>query len=395
MKSYNHLMEIYLTEDNYKLAVTNATRHKYGKKKKREQAQEYREKVDEYMPEILQYAEHYKNEHHTPILIYDGVRRKKRMIVVPTMREQIVHHMIVNVMKPIFQKGMYEHSYGSVPGRGAHLAKRRVEKWIRTGGRKIKYCLKMDIRKYFDSVPHDILKAKLAKIIHDEAFLQILDEVVDASPGDKGIPIGFYTSQWFANWYLEDLDHFIKEKLKAEYYIRYMDDMVIFGPNKRKLHKMQREIDRYLNDKLGLQMKSNWQVFLFDYVDGSGQRRGRDLDFMGFRFYRDKTLLRKALMIKACRKAKRIAKKDITTSYDARQMISYYGWFDITDTYGMYKRRIKPYVNYRHMTRLISNQQRRENLCGEESKTDVAQNQPQSTQHHQKNGTISEKTSCS
>jgi len=366
-------MEQYLSEDNYYLGVKNATRHKGGKKRKYRKARTVRDHAEELKDYYLEEARDFKNDKHTPKYIYDGIRRKQRAILVPTMREQIVHHMVVNVLKPIFMKGMYEHSYGSIPGRGAHMAKRRIEKWIARSDRDMKFVLKMDVKKYFDSIPHDILKAKLAKIIHDEAFLAILFEIVDATDTDRGIPIGFYTSQWFANWYLTELDHYIKEELHVKYYVRYTDDMVIFGGNKRELHEIRRKIEAYLNDRLGLQMKENWQVYLFDYVKADGTHVGRDLDFMGFRFYRDRTILRKSIMLKATRKARRIAKKPIKTVHDCRQMLSYLGWIDCTNTYAMYKKHIKPYVSFQYLKRRESAYQKRinkeEKLCGMKSKT--------------------------
>ena len=364
MKSYNHLMEEYLSEENYRLAVRNATKHKGGKKRKYRKARFFRDHVDELMPELLDYAEHFRNEEHTPKEIYDGIRRKCRHIIVPSMREQVVHHMVVNVLKPIFLKGMYEHSYGSLPNRGATRGRGRkkgtrggketIEKWIRKDKKGMKYCLKMDIRKYFDSIPHEILKAKLAALIHDRAFLAILFEIVDAMPDGRGIPIGFYTSQWFANWYLSGLDHYIKEQLHARHYIRYMDDMVIFGGNKKELHRIRNEIERYLNEELGLEMKGNWQVFLFHYVRKNGKETGRFLDFMGFRFYRNRTTMRRSIMLKAARKAKRIGRKGRRkTIYDCKQMLSYLGWIDAADVYGMYRKRIKPYVNFQELRRRV------------------------------------------
>ena len=281
--------------------------------------------------------------------------------------------MVVNVLKPIFMKGMYEHSYGSIPDRGAHLAKKYIKKWIKNGGKDVKYVLKMDIKKYFDSIPHDILKQKLAKLIHDKTFLKILYEIVDAVDGNTGIPLGFYTSQWIANWYLTDLDHYIKETLGAKYYVRYMDDMVIFGRSKKVLHEYRRLIEAYLNKNLGLRLKENWQVYLFHYVKSDGTEIGRDVDFMGFRFYRNRITLRKSIMLKATRKAKRVWHKPRTTVHDARQMLSYLGWLDTTDTYNMYLTHIKPYIRFRILKRRMSVYQlhinKEDELCGKKSKT--------------------------
>lgn len=342
MKSYNHLWEYYLSDENIDLAIKNASLGKHDRKS-------VKRRLDDpnFKAEIKAYAAHFKNKRHKPKEIYDGIQRKKRTIIVPSFDEQVVHHMVVNVLKPIFYHGMYEHSYGSLPNRGSHKGKKTIEKWIRKGGKNCKYCLKMDIRKYFDSIPHDIYLAKLRKIIHDDKFMAVLEEITAATP--KGIPLGFYTSQWTANWYLQGLDHFIKEDLQAVYYIRYMDDMVIFGPNKKALHRMRVRIEEYLNNELGLELKQNWQVFRFEY-----NGRFRFLDFMGFRFYRNRTTLRRNIMHKATRKAKRIYKADKITVYAARQMLSYLGWIKHTATYGMYLEWVKPYVSFQQLKRKVA-----------------------------------------
>jgi retron-type reverse transcriptase len=343
MKSYKHLYDVLLSEDNRRAGIKAAKQSKRIRRIIKE-----RNLPDERLL-ILSYdwISNFQNRDHTPIHIYDGITQKERTIIVPTLEELIVQHCVVNAMKPMFMKGMYEHSYASLPKRGAHKGKRVIEKWIRNDPRGTKYVLKMDIHHFFDSVPHDILKAKLKKYVHDEQMLALLYEIIDVT--DAGIPLGFYTSQWFSNWYLQELDHYIKETLHAEYYIRYMDDMVIFGRNKKALHRIRQAICDFLKEKLDLELKGNWQVFLFDW-----HKKGRDLDFMGFRFYRDRTTLRRTIMLKATRKARRISKKEHPTIYDIRQMMSYLGWIDCTDTYYMYENWIKPFVSFSRMKRYIS-----------------------------------------
>lgn len=362
MKSYSHLMEVYLSDENYYAAIKTATRKKKGKTRNRI-AKQYREHAEEYKPALLEYAAHFKNRAHVPKYINDGIRQKRRAIIVPYIDETIIHHMIVNVIKPIWMSSFYEHSYGSIPGRGPHIAKKRLEKWIRNGGRSVKYCLKMDVRQFFPSIPHDRLIAMLAKQIRDERFLEILVEIVNAT--ETGIPLGFYTSQWIANWYLTPLDRYIKETLGARYYMRYMDDLVVFGPNKRRLHEMRKQIDAFLHEELGLALKDDWQVFLFDYVAKDGTHRGRFLDYMGFRFYRDRTTLRRSILLRATRKARRIRKKIRPTVYDCRQMLSYLGYIDCTDTYNVYRKRIKPHVSFRKLRKQIGRYERSKNHVGE------------------------------
>ncbi len=354
MKSYNHLWEQFVSEENIELAISNSS---LGKRNRRD-VKEYCEFPEVFVPAIRRYAEDFKNCHHVPKEINDGISRKRRTIIVPWYKEQVIHHMLVNCLKPIFLKGMYEHSYGSIPDKGVHSAKKQIEAWIKHDPKNVKYYLKMDVKKYFNSIPHDILKRKLKERIRDERFLSVLLEVIDAT--ETGIPIGFYTSQWLANWYLTGLDHYIKEDLKAVHYVRYMDDMVVFGANKRKLHKIQKSIQAYLETELGLTLKENWQVERFSYTGPDGKDKGRDLDFMGFRFYRNRTVLRRAILLKASRKARRIGKKGFATIHDCRQMLSYKGWFGCTDTYQIYQQRIKPYVDMRKLRKKVGRYDRAE-----------------------------------
>lgn len=342
MKSYNHLWEKFISDENIELAIKNASK---GKKNRAS----VRRRLDNpnLKKEIIYYANHFKNRQHKPQEIYDGIQRKRRTIIVPSFDEQVIHHMVVNTLKPVFMHGMYKHSYGSIPKRGGLKGKKAIERFIRKHPKDCRYVLKMDVRKYFDSIPHNIMLDGLKKIIHDARFMAVLEEIISVIP--NGLPLGFYTSQWLANWYLQGLDHYIKEQLHAVFYIRYMDDMVVFGSNKKQLHKMRNYIEEYLYN-LGLGLKNNWQVFKFDY-DG----KYRFLDFMGFRFYRNRTTLRRSIMLKLTRKARRLWKADHITVYAARQMLSYLGWIKATDVYGMYLVWVKPIVNFQSLKRKIRN----------------------------------------
>lgn len=304
---------------------------------------------------------------HKPVKILDGTSHKERTIIKPFyVYEQIIHHAIVITLQPMFMRGMYEYNCGSVPGRGGMYGKRYLEKFIRENPAEIKYCVKMDIHHFFQSVSHEVLKEQIHRRIRDNDMLWLLDLIIDSyedTPG-RGIPLGYYASQWFANYYLQGLDHFIKEELGVKCYVRYMDDMVLFGRNKKKLHEARRRISDYLQKRLLLDMKGNWQVFRFEYAY-KGKRRGRELDFMGFLFYRKKTLIRKSIMIRACRKARAIgrkrAEKRSVTWYDAEQMLSRLAWFKYTNSYGCYVEHIKPFINVKALKRKISAHDRREN----------------------------------
>ena len=355
MKSYRHLFEICISETNRRKAIKQAKRTKRVRKmlKRRHMSD------DELLDSSLEWIINYENAEHTPVIIQDGTAQKERSIVVPTLEELIVQHCICKALEEMFWHGMYKHSYASLPKRGSHKAKKVIEKWIDTDPKNVKYVLKMDIHHFFDSIPHDILKAKLARKIHDDRMLDLLFKIIDVV--DVGIPLGFYTSQWLSNWFLQELDHYVKEQLHAVHYVRYMDDMVVFGSNKKVLHQMRIAISRYMAEYYGLELKGDWQVFRFSYLvkkNGEIKEKGRPLDFMGFVFYRNRTVLRESIMLKATRKARKIHKKPYQgrkpTVHDYRQMMSYLGWIDCTDTYNMYRKFIKPRVNFQRMKRYIS-----------------------------------------
>lgn len=355
MRSYNHLMEKLLSPDNIRLAVRKASKGKRDRKRVREILKD----TDRHIEHYQNFALFYKHRIKPPRIINDGINMKKREIIVPSFDEQVLHHMVVNVLEPIITKGMYTHVHGSIPKRGPVAGKKRIERWIRNDPKNCKYVLKMDIRHFFGSIPHDNLIRFISDRIHDKAFINILTEIINCT--SVGLPLGFHTSHWLANWYLQKLDHYIKQDLGAGYYIRYMDDMVIFGANKKKLHRYRRDIEVYLSRELGLEMKDNRQVFRLEYTDRLGKTRGRDLDFMGYRFHRTHVTIRRSIMYRMTRKARRIGKKDKPTVYDCKQMISALSWLKHSDSYGMYLKHIKPYVNLQYMKRRISRYDRRQN----------------------------------
>lgn len=322
MKTYKHLMEKIASEENIKAAIMNASKRKRDRKDVKEVLQD----IDIHTKKIQKILLSGTYEAHidTPCVINEGTHNKVRRIRKPHFKyDQIIHHCIIQVLQPIFSKPMYEYSCGSIPKRGAHYGKKRIEKWLRNDVKNTKYVFKMDIKHFYESVDKEILKQMLERKIKDRQAMELINKVIDSC--EKGLPLGNYTSQWFANFMLTPLDHYIKEQLHAKYYMRYMDDIVIFGRNKKELHKIRREIEKYLRENLRLKIKENWQVFRFEY-----KGKGRPLDFMGWQFYRNKTILRKSIFIRIMRKAKRVGKH--TTIKGAQGMISYMGYIKHTNT---------------------------------------------------------------
>lgn len=302
----------------------------------------------------------FTKQKHNREVINEASCRKTREVQKPSyLYEQPAHHAIIQALMPAFMRGMYELSCGSIPGRGAHYGKKFIKKWIDKDPKNCKYILKFDIRHFFETVPHRKLKKALKKKIRDKEILKKVFTIIDSC--EKGLPIGYYTSQWFANFYLTPLDHFIKEQLHIKHMIRYMDDVVCFGRNKKELHKAKARIETYLREELGLEMKGDWQVFRFDYKARDGKRKGRPLDFMGFKFYRDKITVRKSILHRTRRKVNKIKRKGKVTWKDAASLLSRMGYIKHSDTYGYYLKYIKPVVSIKVLKTLMSKHTRKEN----------------------------------
>lgn len=282
--------------------------------------------------------------------IQDGASKKIRTIHKPRYYpDQIIHWALILQIEHIIMRGMYLYSCGSVPKRGTGFAKKTLRKWLDNDPKGTKYCLKMDISKYYPSIDNEILKSNLGEKIKDQDCLWLTNTIIDSA---SGLPIGNYTSQWLANFFLEGLDHFIKEQLYAEYYIRYVDDLVILGTNKKKLHAIKKEIDHYLNG-INLKLKDNWQVFRIE---------SRDIDFLGYRFFRDKTILRKTNALRIRRRCQKIHKKSIFNLKDASAVISYWGWVKNSNSYRFYQNYFASMVNICEARKVISHGNKKANI---------------------------------
>jgi len=231
-------------------------------------------------------------------VIYDTCGEKNRVInVVSFYPDGIVHQLMVLVMQSVLMRGMYHWSCASIPNRGGARATNKIKRILRRDPKRTKYVCKFDIRKFYPSISHKKLIWALARKIKDKRFLRLVYEVLETH--QKGLAIGYFVCQWLANFYLEPLDRFILTLPGVKYMIRYMDDVVMFGPNKKQLHKARRAIESFMSEQLGLRMKENWQVFPIS---------SRMLDFVGFRFDRDHTTLRRRNFLRftrQCRKAEK------------------------------------------------------------------------------------------
>lgn len=352
MKRIGNIYHLVYDIDNLKTAILRAS----NRKRNRREVKQVLADIDGHAL-ILQDMLINKNYEPTPYktkLIFNHSNQKYREVCMPAFFPDLcIQWALMLVLEPVLMKGMYKYSCGCIPDRGNLYGKKKVEKWVRNDKKHTKYCLTMDIDKFFPSVNLGVLKNKFRTKIKDSNILWLIDTIIDVN--DKGLPMGFYTSTWFANFLLQDLDHIIKEKLGAKYYIRNMDDLEIFGNNKKKLHKALKFIMSYLKN-IGLKLNGNWQVFKYQC--------NRVLDFLGYRFYRNYTLVRKRIALRFRRvlnKAKRRLNKSKKPTYkQSASIISYLGWTKHGNCYNFYQVNIKPYFNNLNIIKgVIRNEQKR------------------------------------
>jgi retron-type reverse transcriptase len=206
---------------------------------------------------------------------------KERSISAPYFRDRVVHRSLHYSLEPFFDQKFIEDSYACRRGKGTHAGVDRAQEFMRK--QTSCYFLKCDVKSYFDSVDHGILLEMLDRQIRDERITDLI-EVILADSGERGLPIGTLYSQLFANVYLNEFDHFVKQSLGAGCYVRYMDDFVFFSYSKQRLHELGEASRGFLKDHLNLDLP---------YSKTSLEPVGKGLTFLGYRIFPDHKLLRK------------------------------------------------------------------------------------------------------
>lgn len=215
---------------------------------------------------------------------------KTRKISKSDFRDRIVHHALCNIIEPIFEKSFIYDSYANRKGKGTLKAIQRFDffkKKVSRNNTLSCYILKSDIRKYFDNVDHEILLSIIRKKISDARILWLIKKIItncNLYESGKGMPLGNLTSQFFANVYLNELDHFVKEQLRAKYYVRYVDDFVILHVHKEALQNYKIEIGAFLKQNLDLNLHPDKSKIIC---------LGEQLNFLGFRIFNHHKLLKK------------------------------------------------------------------------------------------------------
>lgn len=312
------------------------------------------------------------------IFILNEGKKKRDVYKLPFFPDRIAQWAILQVIEPFLLANMTADTYSAIPGKGiqpivndlrGYYKTKRVDGkkksvWVPsillTDEENTRYCYKIDLHHYYQSINHKVLKQKFRKVFKDPELLWLLDEITDsintATEEDlielslsgeievdpnTGIPIGNYMSQYSGNFYLSSFDHWVKEELHVKHYYRYMDDVVIFASSKEELHEIHRKVTAYTRDYLHLNIKGNYQIF---------PTKVRGVDFVGYRFFGEYTLLRKSTAINFKRKMRACRKKmenNIPPTYSEWcSFNSYKGWLGNCDSYRLFKKYMEPLIEY-------------------------------------------------
>lgn len=312
------------------------------------------------------------------IFILNEGKKKRDVYKLPFFPDRIAQWAILQVIEPFLLANMTADTYSAIPGKGIQpivddlrghyktkiIDGKKKSVWVPsillTDEENTRYCYKIDLHHYYQSINHEVLKQKFRKVFKDPELLWLLDEITDsintATEEDlielslsgeievdpnTGIPIGNYMSQYSGNFYLSSFDHWVKEELHVKHYYRYMDDVVIFASSKEELHEIHRKVTAYTRDYLHLNIKGNYQIF---------PTKVRGVDFVGYRFFGEYTLLRKSTAINFKRKMRACRKKmenNIPPTYSEWcSFNSYKGWLGNCDSYRLFKKYMEPLIEY-------------------------------------------------
>jgi len=325
MKRYGNLYSQIADYDNLRLA------HKNAQKGKRHypEVQKVNAREDEYLAALqrqLQDMSFKNSEYET--FIKRGAKKERLIYKLPYYPDRIVHHAVMNVCEPIWQRSMIRDTYAALKGRGIHDGVRRFKGFLQDRPGTM-MCYKFDIAKFYPSIDNNILADWILPLkIKCKQTLALLREVVFST---DGLPIGNFLSQIFGNLFLTPFDWFMKQVQKVRYYARYCDDIVVLHSDKALLRDLAGVTQEWLAENLRLGIKGNWQIF---------PRLQRPIDFLGYVFCDGYTLVRKDIVKRFKRRIQQIRQnwRQMPVQKIVNTLMSYYGWFLHANAWGLWNK---------------------------------------------------------
>lgn len=318
MKRHGNLYKDIIKRDNIELAFRKARKGKSWQNTIKKFENDYDKNIT-HIQNVLE-RKQFKSSEYKIKEIYEP--KYRTIYILPFNPDRIVQHALMNIIEPIWDNLFYFHSYACRKGKGQHKGSRKCMEYVR----KYDYCLKMDISKFYPSINKEILMNIIKQKIKCRSTINLLSEIINSTNGTTNVPIGNYTSQWFGNLYLNELDKFIKHSLKIKPYIRYCDDFCIFSNYSYELNTCRNKIVKYLNKNLQLSL-SKYSIFPVS----------QGVDFLGYRHFRNKILLRKSTAKRVKRRMKLIPdlykQGKISKSYIISTIASTEGWLKWANTH--------------------------------------------------------------
>lgn len=312
MKRYGNLWDQISSLENILVASDKAVA---GKRMTKQRADFIlrKEYLAQELHEIL-VSETYKfNELHSFTIYEPKVRKIHCSKFYP---DRVLHHCLMNVIAPILIEKFTHDTYSSIPGKGVSLLASKVRGVLKRNPKA--YFLQVDIKKFYESIDIGVVKRMIRRSIKCLKTLRMIDAILEVH--DKGIPIGSYPSQYFANLVLSSVDHWVKEVAREKHYFRYMDDMLFIVENKQHAHDLLSNLVPEIT-KIKLEIKNNVRI--------SPVRLG--IDFVGYKFFPTHTLLRKRIKMNMQRRVRRLIRQNANDVEFKRATASHFGWCSHAD----------------------------------------------------------------
>lgn len=330
-------MEVMLTEENFVAAEKSLGKNKPDNRQAKYLARHARK----YGCKLLGKIKDGTFKWHRPkeSTITDSYKGKTRNLKIPCLEDQAAQLAWLNVAAPYIERRNYYYNCGSIPKAGQTRCVKGLQKWLKDP--RMKYGATTDIRKFYETCPHWLVRKGLERIFKDKAFIDFaMGFVASMSDTDVGLAIGYPSSHWLANVALMELDHEMRREFPDVRYTRYMDDIGIVCPNRRHIKKAVAFIRKRIAS-YGMALKK-WAIFKI---------KGRGLPFLSYQFFNGYTLLAKPLMIRIARRMRRASKN--MNAHIAAGIISYFGILTWCNSYNFRVRHVYPYINKRICIKLV------------------------------------------